>query len=68
MAKKKTPVETVNLAAEVSTRVDEAELLSERIARYGHAHARSNLMLDHLRDDPSDSSRKAAASLSTCGN
>ena len=25
-------------------------------------------MLDHLRDDPSDSSRKAAASLSTCGN
>ena len=68
MAKKKTPVETVNLAAEVSTRVDEAELLSERIARYGQAHARSNLMLDHLRDDPSDSSRKAAASLSTCGN
>jgi hypothetical protein len=68
MAKKKTPVNVSDLAAGTFTGVDEAELLSERIARYGQAHARSNLMLDHLRDDPSDSSRKAAASLSTCGN
>ena len=68
MAKKKTPVNVSDLAAGTFTRVDEAELLIERIARYGQAHTRSNLMLDHLRDDPSDSSRKAAASLSTCGN
>ena len=68
MAKKKTPVGAAILAESAHTGVDEAELLSERIARYGQAHARSNLMLDHLRDDPSDSSRKAAASLSTCGN
>ena len=68
MAKKKTPVNAINLAEEAFTGVDEAELLGERITRYGQAHTRSNLMLDHLRDDPSESSRKAAASLSTCGN
>ena len=68
MAKKKTPVNVTNLAEGSFTGVDEAELLIERITRYGQAHTRSNLMLDHLRDDPSESSRKAAASLSTCGN
>lgn len=68
MAKRKTPVETVNLAAEVSTGVDEAELLSERIARYGQAHARALLMLEHLRQNPDHDTTKAASSIASCGN
>nr|CRY93662.1 hypothetical protein [uncultured prokaryote] len=71
MAKKKTPVNVSDLAAGTFTGVneaDEAELLSERITRYGQAHARSLLMLEHLRDAPSPASTKTAASLASCGN
>ena len=68
MAKKKSPVETVNLAAEVSTGLDEAMLLGERIARYGQAHSRTLSMLEHLQGVPSPEATKTAASLATCGN
>lgn len=69
MAKKKTPVNVSDLAAGTFTGVlDEAELLGERIARYAQAHARSVLMLEHLRGAPSVESMKAAAGLATCGN
>ena len=68
MAKKKTPVNVSDLAAGTFTGVDEAELLGERIARYGQAHARSLLMLEHLREAPSPASTKTAASLASCGN
>lgn len=71
MAKKKTPVNVSDLAAGTFTGVneaDEAELLGERITRYGQAHARSLLMLEHLRDAPSPASTKTAASLASCGN
>lgn len=69
MAKKKTPVNPSNLAdGEFTGALDEAELLGERIARYGQAHARSLLMLEHLRGAPSVEATKTAASLATCGN
>lgn len=68
MAKKKTPVNVSDLAAGTFTGVDEAELLGERIARYGKAHARSLMMLEHLRETPSPASTKTAASLASCGN
>ena len=68
MAKKKTPVNVSDLAAGTFTRVDEAGLLGERIARYGKAHARSLMMLEHLRETPSPASTKTAASLASCGN
>ena len=68
MAKKKTPVNAIILAEEAFTGVDEAGLLGERIARYGKAHARSLMMLEHLRDAPSPASTKTAASLASCGN
>lgn len=68
MAKKKSPVETVNLAAEVSTGLDEAMLLGERIARYGKAHSRTLSMLEHLRDAPSPEATKTIAGLAGCGN
>jgi hypothetical protein len=68
MAKKKSPVETINLAAEISTGLDEAMLLGERIARYGKAHSRTLSMLEHLRGAPSTEAIKTAASLATCGN
>ena len=68
MAKKKTPVNAINLAEEAFTGVDEAGLLGERIARYGKAHARSLMMLEHLRETPSPASTKTAASLASCGN
>lgn len=68
MGKKKTPVEIINLAAEISTGADEALLLGERIARYGLAHARSLLMLEHLRCAPSPEATKTASGLATCGN
>lgn len=81
--KNKTPVNVSDLAAGTFTRVDEAESLGERIARYGQAHARSLQMLDHLREastaciaadkaDPmhiaAKASIRAAANLATCGN
>ena len=69
--KNKTPVNVSDLAAGTFTGVneaDEAELLGERITRYGQAHARSLLMLEHLRDAPSPASTKTAASLASCGN
>lgn len=68
MAKKKTPVGASILADVAHTGVDEAELLGERIARYGQAHTRSVAMLDHLQGIESEPSAKAAASLATCGN
>ncbi|MFI8377183.1 protein rep [Pseudomonas helleri] len=68
MAKKKTPVGAVILAEEAHTGVNEAGLLGERIARYGKAHARSLMMLEHLREAPSPASTKTAASLASCGN
>ena len=68
MAKKKTPVGAAILAESAHTGVDEAELLSERIARYGQAHARSLMMLEHLREAPSPASTITATSLASCGN
>lgn len=68
MAKKKTPVGASILADVAHTGVDEAELLGERIARYGQAHARSLLMLEHLRGAPSPEATKTASGLATCGN
>jgi hypothetical protein len=68
MAKKKTPVGASILADEAHTGVDEAELLGERIARYGQAHTRSLLMLEHLRGAPSVEGIKTAAGLANCGN
>ena len=68
MAKKKTPVGAVILAEEAHTGVNEAGLLGERIARYGKAHARSLMMLEHRREAPSPASTKTAASLASCGN
>lgn len=68
MAKRKTPVETDALAGSVSTGVDEIVNLGDRIARYGQAHARALLMLEHLRQNPDHNSTKAAAGLATCGN
>ncbi|WP_426154346.1 protein rep, partial [Pseudomonas sp. DC3000-4b1] len=67
-AKKKTPVCASLLADRAHTGVDEAELLGERIARYGQAHARSLEMLDHLRGAPSPEAIKTAAGLASCGN
>lgn len=68
MAKKKTPVGASILADVAHTGVDEAELLGERIARYGTAHARTLLMLEHLQGAPSHEATKTAARLATCGN
>lgn len=68
MAKRKTPVSADGLAAGTLTGADEAELLSERIARYGQAHARALLMLDHLRQNPSKPAAKASAGIASCGN
>ncbi|MGM8937028.1 protein rep [Pseudomonas neustonica] len=69
MAKKKTPVSASILADVARTGVDEAELLGERIARYGVAHARTLNMLEHLRGVPSDPQTvRAAAGLASCGN
>lgn len=68
MAKKKTPVNETNLQGGSFTGVDEAELLGERIARYGLAHARSLLMLEHLRGAPSHEATKTAVGLAGCGN
>lgn len=68
MAKKKTPVGAVNLAEGAHTGVDEAQNFGDRLARYGQAHARSLMMLEHLREAPSPASTKTAASLASCGN
>lgn len=68
MAKKKTPVDVSDLAAETYTGVDEAELLGERIARYGQGRTRACLMRDYLRENPSPEAIKTVAGLATCGN
>ena len=68
MAHKKTPGNPSNLADGEFTGAHEARLLGERIARYGVAHARSQAMLEHLREAPSHASIKTAAGLATCGN
>ncbi len=67
MAKKKTPVCASLLPDRAHTGVDEAELLGERIARYGQAKGRSVAMLEHLRGVPSHEATKTAAGLATCG-
>lgn len=67
MAKKKTPVGTVNLAAGVSTRVDEAENFGDRIARYGNAKTRAVAMRDHLEGVPDQDAIRARAGLRGCG-
>ena len=64
----KTPGNPSNLADGEFTGAHEARLLGERIARYGVAHARSQAMLEHLREAPSHASIKTAAGLATCGN
>jgi len=66
--KQKTPVGASLLADRAHTGVEEAELLGERIARYGIAHARSRLMLDHLGGNPSPEAKKTATGLAGCGN
>jgi len=68
MAKKKTPVNAIDLAEEAFTGADEALLLDQRIARYGTAHSRTVDMRDHLREVEGPNAQKAAASLSSCGN
>ena len=68
MAKKKTPVGAAILAESAHTGVDEAQNFGDRLARYGQAHARSLMMLEHLRETPSPASTKTAARLASCGN
>ena len=71
MAHKKTPENSSNLAGgefKGADEASEARLLDERIARYGVAHARSQAMLCHLREAPSQASIKTAAGLASCGN
>ena len=68
MAKKKTPVDAINLAEEAFTGVDEARNFGDRIARYSQAHSRSLAMLEHLRGAPSLDALKTAAGLANCGN
>ena len=71
MAHKKTPESSSNLAGgelKGAGEASEASLLNERIARYGVAHARSQAMLDHLREAPSQASTRTAAGLASCGN
>lgn len=68
MAKKKTPVNVSDLAADTCTGADEIENLGERIARYGKAHSRTVEMRDHLRAVDSTQALKAVASLASCGN
>jgi len=68
MAKKKTPVNATNLAEGTFTGVDEAENFGDRLARYGQAHSRTLLMLEHLRGAPSVESTKTATALASCGN
>ncbi|WP_212805570.1 hypothetical protein, partial [Acinetobacter baumannii] len=68
MAKKKTPVNAIDLAEEAFTGADEALLLDQRIARYGTAHSRTLDMRDHLREVECPNAEKAAASLASCGN
>jgi hypothetical protein len=68
MAKKKTPVNLSNLAEGEFTGADEIQNLGKRIARYGQAHARSQLMMEHLRGVPSPDAIKTASDLATCGD
>lgn len=68
MAKKKTPVNAIDLAEEAFTGADEIENLGDRIARYGTAHSRTVDMRDHLREVEGPNAEKAAASLASCGN
>jgi hypothetical protein len=68
MAKKKTPVDTDRLAAEVSTGVDEVINFGDRLARYGLAHTGTLSMHSHLFGDLSPAALKASAGLASCGN
>lgn len=68
MAKKKTPVDAINLAEEAFTGVDEAENFGDRLARLGVGKSRALLMLEHLRGAPEVEATKAAAGLACCAN
>lgn len=67
MAKKKTPVNVSDLAAETFTGVGEAENFGDRIARYGSAKTRAVAMRDHLEGVPDLDATKARAGLRSCG-
>lgn len=71
MAKKKTPVNAIDLAEEAFTGAQEAASFGDRIARYAGAKKHALGMLTYLKsvqDDPSDSASRAAARLGSCGN
>ncbi|MNZ60834.1 Replication protein [compost metagenome] len=68
MAKKKTPVDAINLAEEAFTGAQEAASFGDRIARYTGAKKHALGMLEHLRGAPDDAATLAAVRLGTCGN
>ena len=68
MAKKKTPVNVSDLAAEAFTGADEAVHFGDRIARYTGAKKHAQGMLEHLQGVPDQPAAQAAARLATCGN
>jgi len=68
MAKKKTPVDAIDLAEEAFTGAQEAVCFGDRIARYTGAKKHAQGMLEHLRGVPEQPAMQAAARLATCGN
>ena len=70
MAKKKTPVDAIDLAEEAFTGAQEAVSFGDRIARYTGAKKHALGMLEHLRGAPEEPAAAvvAAARLSSCGN
>ena len=68
MAKKKTPVDAIDLAEEAFTGAQEAASFGDRIARYTGAKKHALGMLEHLRGAPDDAAALAASRLGTCGN
>ncbi len=69
MAKKKTPVNASDLAAEAFTGVDEVANFGDRIARCTGAKKHALGMREHLLGAPDDpAAAQAAARLATCGN
>lgn len=69
MAKKKTPVNAIDLAEEAFTGAQEAASFSDRIARYAGAKKHALGMLEHLRGAPEEpAAAQAASRLGTCGN
>lgn len=68
MAKKKTPVNALDLPEEAFTGAAEVVNFDDRISRYTGAKKHSLGMRDHLQGDPGEEARQAAARLSSCGN